>query len=368
MSYINTQATNSYKEALKATKNIEAPSLGFFRPADHKGPTSGATASIKQANNQIQLLVTILERLEALDERIRKLEAKESSTSTNLPEEASRFQGPIRPLQRTSQGIMRTNTDPPVTTITRGTATEEHPLFEDEVRNYRQHQRRWYNAQQRLQRVSRRITGRSYNQSLEQQLDPHAQLKLSMQERVAIVPAEVLYHSRQDDMHHRVYTHRSEEALLVTTNQVDIPFIQTESLNQLQRSGMRFIHMRVIQVRIQILHRQEEGTLALVIFRDNRWQGDQAIFATMEIDLTQRSQLVYVIPDTMLTIFDFYRNIQISILARGYKAWQHGEANMLPTRGLVGRLSNTPNVGFAYEVQNVVDYLASSGIRALPGR
>ncbi|KAG6485760.1 hypothetical protein ZIOFF_054325 [Zingiber officinale] len=88
----------------------------------------------------------------------------------------------------------------------------------------------------------------------------------------------------------------------------------------------------------------------------------------MEIDLTRGSQLVYVIPDTMLTISDFYRNIQISILARGYEAWQHGEANLLLTRGLVGRLSNTPNVGFAYEVQNVVDYLASSGIRALPGR
>ncbi|KAG6493295.1 hypothetical protein ZIOFF_048274 [Zingiber officinale] len=242
-------ATNNYKEALKATENIEAPSLGFARPADHKGPTSRATTSIKQANTQIQLLVTILERLEALDESIRKLEAKESSTSTNLPEE----------------------------------------------------------------------------------LDPQAQLRLSMQERAAIAPAEVLYHSRQDDTYHRVYTHCSEETLL-------------------------------------ILHRQEEGTLALVVLRDNRWQGDQAIFATMEIDLTQGSQLVYVIPDTMLTISDFHRNFQISILARAYEAWQHGEANLLLTRGLVGRLSNTPNVGFAYEVQNVIDYLASSGIRALPGR
>ncbi|KAG6481401.1 hypothetical protein ZIOFF_058002 [Zingiber officinale] len=126
--------------------------------------------------------------------------------------------------------------------------------------------------------------------------------------------------------------------------------------------------MGVIQVRVQILHRQEEGTLALVVFRDNRWQGDQAIFATMEIDLTHGSQLVYVIPDTMLTISDFYRNIQVSILTRGYENWRNGEANLLITRGLVGRLSNTPNVGFAYEIQNVVDYLASHGVRALPGR
>ncbi|KAG6532258.1 hypothetical protein ZIOFF_006098 [Zingiber officinale] len=257
------------------------------------------------------------------------------------------------------------NQDPPVTTITR---TEGAPLFEDQVREYRQNQRRRYNARRAIQRVTRRITGGTYNNSLEQQLDPQTQLRLSMQERAAIVPAEVLYHSRRDDVHHRVYVHRSEEAILVTSNQIDRAFIQPESYIQLQRSGMRFLHMGVIQERVQILHRQEEGTLALIVFRDNRWQGDQAIFATMEIDLTHGSQLVYVIPDTMLTISDFYKNIQVSILTRGYENWRNGEANLLVTRGLVGRLSNTPNVGFAYEVQNVVDYLASHGVRALPGR
>ncbi|KAG6496104.1 hypothetical protein ZIOFF_043952 [Zingiber officinale] len=260
------------------------------------------------------------------------------------------------------------NTNPPVTTITR-THENNTPLFEDQIRDYRQNQRRRYNVQRAIQRVSRRLTGGgSHNYSLEQQMDPQVQLKLSMQERAAIVPAEVLYHSRRDDVHHRVYIHRSEEAILVTENQIDRAFIQQESYDQLQRSGMRFLHMGVIQVRIQILHRQEEGTMALVVFRDNRWQGDQAIFATMEIDLTHGSQLVYVIPDTMLTVSDFYRNIQVSILTRGYEGWRNGEANLLMTRGLVGRLSNTPNVGFAYEVQNVVDYLVSNGVRALPGR
>ncbi|KAG6508127.1 hypothetical protein ZIOFF_033489 [Zingiber officinale] len=228
--------------------------------------------------------------------------------------------------------------------------SEEAPLFEDQVREYRQNQRRRYNAQRRIQRITRRLIGRTFHNSLEQQLDPQAQLRLSMQERAAIVPAEVLYHSRRDDVHHRVYMHRSEEAMLVTSNQVDRAFIQPESFIQLQRSGMRFLHMGVIQVRIQILHRQEEGTLALIIFRDNRWQGDQSIFATMEVDLTYGSQLVYVIPDTMLTISDFYQNIQVSILTRGYENWQNGEANLLITRGLVGRLSNTPNVGFAYNI------------------
>ncbi|KAG6488281.1 hypothetical protein ZIOFF_057040 [Zingiber officinale] len=367
------KATNSYKEALQATEGIEAPAVGFCKPADYKGGISSNNILIKQANTQIQLLVTILEKLESLEERVKKLEAKEAPAQQTLPDEiiknlSKRIKAiSIRGTCKNYKVMATQNREPPVTTITR-TRTEGAPLFEDQVREYRQGQRRKYNAQRAMQRVARRVTGGSYNNALEQQLDPQTQLRLSMQERASIVPAEVLYHSRRDDVHHRVYVHRSEEAILVTSNQVDRAFIQPESFNQLQRSGMRFLHMGVIQVRIQILHRQEEGTLALVVFRDNRWQGDQAIFATMEIDLTHGSQLVYVIPDTMLTISDFYRNIQVSILARGYENWRNGEANLLITRGLVGRLSNTPNVGFAYEIQNVVDYLASHGVRALPGR
>ncbi|CAD5188954.1 unnamed protein product, partial [Musa acuminata subsp. malaccensis] len=98
--------------------------------------------------------------------------------------------------------------------------------------------------------------------------------------------------------------HRSEEAILVTHNQEDRSFIREESYDQLQRSQMRYIHLGILQVRIQSLHRQEEGTLALLVFRDNRWSDDRSIIATMEVDLTRDSQLVYVIPDTMMTIGD----------------------------------------------------------------
>ncbi|KAG6479275.1 hypothetical protein ZIOFF_062738 [Zingiber officinale] len=62
--------------------------------------------------------------------------------------------------------------------------------------------------------------------------------------------------------------------------------------------------------------------------------GDQSILATMEVDLTRGSQMVYIIPDIMMTINDFYRNIQLSILTRGYDQWQGGEANLLITRGM----------------------------------
>lgn len=77
---------------------------------------------------------------------------------------------------------------------------------------------------------------------------------------------------------------------------------------------------------------------------------------------------MYIIPNIMMTIGDFYRNIQLTIQTRGYEQWRNGEANLLIFRGLVGRLSNTPNVGFTHEVTGVVDYLTSHGVRALPGR
>ncbi|KAG6472422.1 hypothetical protein ZIOFF_069884 [Zingiber officinale] len=86
MSYINTKATSSYKEALQATEAIEAPSLGFCKPTDYKGALSGTIATIKQANTQIQLLVTILEKLESLEDRIRRIEAK-ANPEVTLPNE-----------------------------------------------------------------------------------------------------------------------------------------------------------------------------------------------------------------------------------------------------------------------------------------
>ncbi|KAG6474399.1 hypothetical protein ZIOFF_068334 [Zingiber officinale] len=60
--------------------------------------------------------------------------------------------------------------------------------------------------------------------------------------------------------------------------------------------------------------------------------------------------------------------VDFSILTRGYEAWHNGEANLLITSGLVGRLSNNFNVAFAYEIQGVVDYFPLHGVNVLPGR
>lgn len=57
--YATTNTTQAYRDAVAATEQIEPPSLGFIRPSEFQGPTSGSSAIIKQNNTQLQLLVQI---------------------------------------------------------------------------------------------------------------------------------------------------------------------------------------------------------------------------------------------------------------------------------------------------------------------
>ncbi|KAG6536187.1 hypothetical protein ZIOFF_001236 [Zingiber officinale] len=163
-----------------------------------------------------------------------------------------------------------------------------------------------YEAQRRLSR--RQGTSRT----LESQLNPEAELELSQQRRASLVPAETLY---------TTHCHG-------------------------------------------ILRR--EGTNALKVLRDTRWNDDRSIIGTMEVDLSEGTQLVYIAPNLLISVEDFYHHIEIAIQTHGYEQWNSAESNLLITRGLIGRLTNTSHAGFRYNIQNVADYLASTGINAVP--
>ncbi|AAR86692.1 polyprotein III [Banana streak GF virus] len=245
------------------------------------------------------------------------------------------------------------------------------PLVEDQIRDYRRSARARYEAQRmgrNLVNIGRTIIGRRPREhTLALLMDPEVELRRSMQERARTVPAEVLYMTRRDDIHHRVYHYRSEEGMLITgSDQQDRTFITEESYEHLAQAEIEYIHLGILQVRFQILHRRYAGTMALLVFRDTRWNSDdRSIIAAMEVDLSEGNQLIYIMPDMMMTIKDFYRHIQMSIQTRGYDSWTGAEANLLITRSITSRLSNTPNVGFAFQVNKVAEYLRSKGIKAI---
>ncbi|KAJ4778498.1 polyprotein [Rhynchospora pubera] len=120
-------------------------------------------------------------------------------------------------------------------------------------------------------------------------------------------------------------------------------------------------------VRLYTLHRRSAGVNALVLIRDTRWRDDRAVISSMEMDLTSGTQLAYTAPDMTLSIRYFRDHIQLVIQTHGYEGWQGGESNLLLSRSLIGRLSNTSHTNFRYNVQNVADHLASRGVRAIPG-
>ncbi|GKA14068.1 hypothetical protein Tco_0693714 [Tanacetum coccineum] len=130
---------------------------------------------------------------------------------------------------------------------------------------------------------------------------------------------------------------------------------------------MQHIHVGLAMIRIHTLHRAGAGTNALVVLQDTRWSNTVRIISTMEVDLTQGTQLVYMVPDMMMSINDFHNHLRVSIQTHGYEAWQGGESNLLVTLSMIGRLSNTSYVGFNYNTENVVDHLSTRGISAIPG-
>lgn len=187
-----------------------------------------------------------------------------------------------------------------------------------------------------------------YQQTLEAQLNPEQELNASLRRRAHMVPAETLYTSRWSEPRHRVYQHYSEERIHVINSQSDMRFIQESSYNRLRREGMQHIHLGMMMVRLAVTHRRNARVMATVVFRDTRWSGDTSIIGTIEADLSDGTQMVYIAPDMLLSIHDFYHHIQVAVITRGYDDWQGGESNLLITRSLIGRLTNTSVSGFRY--------------------
>ncbi|KAJ4816125.1 polyprotein [Rhynchospora pubera] len=199
-------------------------------------------------------------------------------------------------------------------------------------------------------------------------MNPDAELNISQYRRAQQVPAETLYQTGWSESRHRVYQHYSDERTLVTDGQqVELPFISEESFNRLLQEGLQHLLIGLIMVRLYTLHRRSAGVNALVLIRDTRWRDDRAVISSMEMDLTSGTQLAYTAPDMTLSIRDFRDHIQLVIQTHGYEGWQGGESNLLLSRSLIGRLSNTSHTNFRYNVQNVADHLASRGVRAIPG-
>ncbi|AEC49884.1 polyprotein [Banana streak UM virus] len=248
------------------------------------------------------------------------------------------------------------------------TVLEDGTVLSDQIRNYRNGQRALYEAQNIVARpnaIFKRIFGGSETEkTLEMVMDVEAELEKSMKRRARAFPAEVVYSPRRDNKLHKVFQGRaSQDLMVVDDNQMDMTFIKEETFEQLERAGLRYIHIGALQVRIQPLHQRWSGKMAFLAFQDTRSQ-PATIIAAMEVDLSKGAQMIYITPDFMTTIGDFYQGIQLSIKTKGYNNWR-GEANLHLERMVTARLSSTSNTGFEIKIDKVIQYMKTNGIQAI---
>ncbi|GJU04267.1 hypothetical protein Tco_1114605 [Tanacetum coccineum] len=172
--------------------------------------------------------------------------------------------------------------------------------------------------------------------------DQERQLEISRERRANLVPAEVLYSNNRSTARHRVYEHYSEQRILcIGENQINLRLCNEESYESLRNSGLQHIHLGIFMIRLHVLHWRSAGTNALVVLRDTRWEDSRQIIATMEVDLSAGTQLVYTFPDMILSVNDFHNHVEVAIQTHGYDTWQGGESNLLITMALTGQVSNT---------------------------
>ncbi|GJW70536.1 hypothetical protein Tco_0127453 [Tanacetum coccineum] len=211
----------------------------------------------------------------------------------------------------------------------------ELPTQEDQIRGYRQMARNRH----QVARTTRRVFGRNnYNRTLEAAVDPERQLEISSERRANLIPAKVLYSNNRSTTRHRVYEHYFEQRILcvvkIQINLIDL--CNEESYESLRNSGLQHIHLGIFMIRLHALHRRSAGTNALVVLRDTRWEDSRQIIATMEVDLSAGTQLVYTFPDMILSVNDFHNHVEVAIQTHGYDTWQGGESNLLIKHQLYG--------------------------------
>ncbi|GKA54327.1 hypothetical protein Tco_0753276 [Tanacetum coccineum] len=81
--------------------------------------------------------------------------------------------------------------------------------------------------------------------------------------------------------------------------------------------GLQHIHLGIFMIRLHALHQRSAGTNALVVLRDTRWEDSRQIIATMEVDLSAGTQLVYTFPDMILSVNDFHNLVEVAIQTHG---------------------------------------------------
>ena len=207
--------------------------------------------------------------------------------------------------------------------------------------------------------------------TLERIATPEDQLVKIREKNVRLVPEELLYKHGIWESNHRIYEHYDEELVCSHNDdaQAILDLITEEAYLKLRQTGMSIIHLGLIKVGIHGLHRKALGTKVLVTLVDNRHINSmsKAVIATIEADMNDCLELVYITPDFMVTLDTLYKNIKIIIQSHGYNM-KDSDPNLLITKAFTGQISNNTKIKYTIRNNNIIEILGRQGIKAIEAK
>ena len=202
---------------------------------------------------------------------------------------------------------------------------------------------------------------------IESIVDIDEQLDRFGKNHVSLVKPEILYATDSFfDEKSRLYQHYREESISVIKEDDFelLSLITPESYRKIQNETLVRIHSGLIIVGIKGLTRKGLPAKTFVCILDTRHNNEQqAIIASMEIDMTKNNGIVYCTPDFMMNTEEFYKHIKIGIKTKGYDMIKSD--NLLVCVGFVRKLTNSSRTKYKLDFVETKNILGSKGIQCI---
>lgn len=218
--------------------------------------------------------------------------------------------------------------------------------------------------------VSRRFSSPSHS-ALVEILDPEQALEEFRREGLVALQPRELYNSQYQVRGRTLFLqrHSFQRASVLEGNTLSLPVYGPEVANvgipNVQPESL-YVHPGVFVMGIKHLGRKQAGGKVLLVLRDTRRTDEnKSVLGCMELDMSQNAVLAFCNLDFVLSWSDAKKYIKIFVQTKGFEDMIAGE-NLEIMIAYCGRLGTTSSMQYQIQSDELVEMLASKGIKCIP--